>query len=102
VNAEFVEPKDTKQQIAGKILKKERKKAAGSSNTANLTFPTAPTGFPTANAASADTPKMICTYCNKEGHTEDRSFKKQRDRYYTQLPKLLSISKCGKCSINVL
>jgi hypothetical protein len=43
----------------------ERKRAAGTANTANLTFPSAPTGFPTANAASADRPKMICTYCNK-------------------------------------
>jgi hypothetical protein len=58
-----------------KTQKKERKKA---SETANLTFPTAPTGFPTAtaNAATGERPKMICTYCKKEGHTEDRCFKK--------------------------
>jgi hypothetical protein len=60
----------------------ERKKA---SETANFTFSTAPTGFPadTANAATGRRPKTVCTYCKKEGHTEDRCFKKLRDNGIT-------------------
>jgi hypothetical protein len=53
----------------------KRRKAADTANTENLRFPASPTGLPTAYAASADRPKMNCTYCNKESHTEDGCFK---------------------------
>jgi transposase InsO family protein len=50
----------------------ERKKAAETAN------PTA-----TANATTGERPKLFCTYCKKDNHTEDRCFKKQRDNGIT-------------------
>jgi hypothetical protein len=33
----------------------------------------------TANITASEKPKLYCTYCKKDNHTEDRCFKKQKD-----------------------
>ena len=57
----------------------QRKKAAETANAAtnNSTNTSTPTSSSSATANAATRPTYHCNYCNRDGHTEDRCFKKK-------------------------